>query len=302
MTAVEIVRAFLPDAGDGGSPAGVVMDASSLTPEDMQRIAAKVDASETAFVLPSSRGAVKLRYFTPTSEVPVCGHATIAAFARLAEEGRFPGDDGIRRLTCETAAGMFNVDVYSTDGKVDRVVMTQQKPEIVAPRLMVGEVAPHLGIERPRIEKAGAPIQICTTGMRAVIVPVDTRETLAAIQPGPNLAALQTAKKAPLLIAWATVSTRPNVRIAQRVFAPSIGIPEDPATGMGAGALAGYLLANHLVPGTAPVTSIKVEQGAEVGKPSLLVCDVHVDPVMNGFRPTKVKVGGRAKRVATIEV
>lgn len=302
MTRVEVVHAFLPETGDGGNPAGVVVDAAALSPEDMQAIAAKVGASETAFVLPSNRGSVKLRFFSPTSEVPLCGHATLAAFTQLADEGRFGAEDGIRRLTCETAAGLLNVDVHVEGGHAERVVLTQARPEIVAPRLMVGEVAPHLGLERARIEKVNAPLQIVTTGMRTVLVPVDSRESLAAIKAGPGLAAFQNAKKAPLLLAWTVLSTRPVLRVAQRVFAPAIGIAEDPASGTGAGALGAYLLANHLVPGTAPVTSIRIEQGVEAGRPSALTCDVHVDPVMNGFRPTKVKVGGRCRRVSTMEV
>lgn len=298
---VEIVQAFLPESGNGGNRAGVVVDAAGLADAEMQRIAAAVGASETAFVLPSTRAAVKLRFFTPKTEVPLCGHATLAAFHALALAGRFGAEDGIRRLNAETAVGVLAVDVAFEEGQPQRVTLTQGRPETVAPRLMVGEVAPHLGIERARIEKAGAPIQIVSTGMNTLIVPVDTRETLAAVKPGPGLAALLTAKKAHTILLWTKTQGRPQIRVSQRVFAPHIGIDEDAATGTSTAALGAYLLSNHLVEGHAPVTAIRCEQGVEAGSPSFLVCDVHVDPVMNGFRPTKVKVGGKCRTTGTID-
>lgn len=87
MVRIYHVDAFTKD-GKGGNPAGVCLDGSGLSDLQMQSIAAKVGFSETAFVLPSQSADFRLRFFTPTTEVNLCGHATVATFHLLQEHGR----------------------------------------------------------------------------------------------------------------------------------------------------------------------------------------------------------------------
>ena len=91
---VGVVNAFVVD-GQGGNPAGVVLDADDLSETDMQAVAARVGLSETAFVSRSDIAGFKLDFFTPNRRIAHCGHATIATFSHLAAQGRVT--DGARR-------------------------------------------------------------------------------------------------------------------------------------------------------------------------------------------------------------
>ncbi|RYZ38496.1 MAG: PhzF family phenazine biosynthesis protein, partial [Myxococcaceae bacterium] len=114
---VHIIDAFTRTAG-AGNRAGVVLDATALDVPTMQRTAAAVGASETAFLLSRPGDAtVRLRYFTPVDEIPFCGHATVATFHLLAEKGflRSPGT-----YTLECPGGTFDIELESQGGKSTR--------------------------------------------------------------------------------------------------------------------------------------------------------------------------------------
>ncbi|MHB8586161.1 MAG: PhzF family phenazine biosynthesis protein [Thermoplasmatota archaeon] len=296
MVRASLVRAFVTDSGEGGSLTAVVKEASDLAPDAMQRMAAAAGTAQTAFVVPATRAEFRLRFFTPKVEIPIGARGIMATFQDLASTGRLGKEEGIRRLQCETAAGLVNVDIYIQEGgEPDRIAMTLGRPEIVTNRVMVGEIAPHIGLDRAKIEKAGAPIQVVSAGTKHVIVPVVSAEALAEIKPAASMGPYLERGRLHGLQAYVVTQTRPRLIVSQRSFAPHLGNAEDSASGISTGAMGAYLLANHIVPGTAPVTAIRVEQGPSLGAPSLIIADVHVDPVMGGFRPTKVKVSGRAK-------
>src|ERR687885_1298808 len=109
MTAEILRYAAFTDVPEGGNPAGVVLDASALDDAEMQRIAAEVGYSETAFVTSAEGDALEVRYFSPLAEVPFCGHATIATGVAIAERS------GPGRLLLHTPAGEVPVDT-SVDG------------------------------------------------------------------------------------------------------------------------------------------------------------------------------------------
>jgi phenazine biosynthesis protein PhzF family len=109
----------------GGNPAGVVTVADSLDEGQMQLVAREMNLSETAFVAPSDKADFKVRFFTPNSEVDLCGHATIGSFAALHEEGRL--DSARTVFTQETKAGVLEVERSLRDG-VPVFTMTQAKP------------------------------------------------------------------------------------------------------------------------------------------------------------------------------
>jgi trans-2,3-dihydro-3-hydroxyanthranilate isomerase len=304
MVSVSTVRAFVSEKGEGGAPVGVVLDAKDVAPGDLPGLLASAEAAELAVVSPGNRAEIRLRFFSAAGEFPVSVNGIVASFHALAAAGRFGAEDGIRRLTCETQAGILHVDAHIEDGAPAKVAVTEGKPEIIANRIMVAEVMPHVeGVDRASIEKANAPIQLLlAAGLRHVILPLVTREALAQLAVKPTLAKFLESKKAQTLHAYSITQTRPSLRVSQRGFAPPLGIAEERASGGGAGALGAYLLSNHLVTGTAPVTSVRIEQEPPTQAASALVADVHVDPVMNGFRPTKVKVSGRCIPVAAREI
>lgn len=112
----------------GGNPAGVVVDSPMLNDEQMKHISKELIVSETAFVFPNRIADFKVRFFTPTIEVDLCGHATIATFFTMALKGRFSQKKN-QRVTQETKVGILPVDIhYDDDKNVDRIMMSQNKP------------------------------------------------------------------------------------------------------------------------------------------------------------------------------
>ena len=151
-----------------GNPAGVVPDADGLSEEQMQRIAREMNNSETAFIFPSNSPDydVEVRFFTPTTEVPICGHATVAAHYVYALENQF----GSRRVRQKTKAGILPVDIIQS-GDDYSVVMTQGTPEVSED--LGGEVrnriADALGISTDDTCRE-YPVAISSTGHSKVMV------------------------------------------------------------------------------------------------------------------------------------
>ncbi len=169
-----------------GNPAGVVPEADGLSAVQMQLIARELNNSETAFVL-SPAGAdhdVWVRFFTPTTEVPSCGHATIAAHYVRALEKQLPTCTVVQKIK----AGILPVDVVK-EGSDYRIVMTQGTPEFSEPlgAAQAEEILVALGLPASALD-ARCPIQIVSTGHSKVLVGIRSRETLNGLRP--NLARL----------------------------------------------------------------------------------------------------------------
>ncbi len=304
MVETLLVHAFTRE-GDAktGNPAGVVLDAAGLDDREMQAIAAKVGASETAFVLPSDRATRRLRFFTPDAEIDFCGHATLAAWWSLAEAGVIEQEADVSRFSQETNVGVLQVDVHGESGAPTRVVMTQGRPEIVENRIMAMEVVPFLGVPRASVEVPRCPIQIASTGLKHLIVPLDTPERVASMTPNlDQLGAWCERRGVHTVHVFAIRRERPVPEVKARAFAPHLGIPEDPATGTASGALGAYLVVNRGVPVQAPVTEVRCFQGDETGHPSRIDVEVAVQALTGGHKPIKVKVGGVCAKVDTLDI
>lgn len=217
-----------------GNPAGVVLAADGMSEEQMQSTAAKVGYSETAFLVRRGPVDYRVRYFTPRTEIPFCGHATIAAGVALAERGS--GSD----VSLSTAAGPVAV---RTTVVARRVVASLRSPPI-ASTLMSGDVRDTLlrvlGWRESRLHPSWPPHVGHAGQNRHPILHVRHREQLAQLtylrDPLSELMAVH---------GWTTVSLlwrAPDGLIHSRNPAPVLGIDEDPATGSAAAALAGYLL------------------------------------------------------------
>jgi PhzF family phenazine biosynthesis protein len=275
-------RALLVDAFTAdplaGNAAGVVPDAEDLSADRMGAVAAELAVSETAFILPSDDADRRLRYFSPAREVDLCGHATIAAHAHLHEAGAIdPGEH-----TVETNVGVLDVDV-DPDGVVR---MTQNRPEVRRVDVSYDRLGDALGINPAALRDVGAdlPTAVASTGLPFVMVPVNFLEHLSGA--APDHAALETlaeAHDAAGVYAFTFDTLNGDSTLHARAFAPSLGIPEDPATGTAAGACGGYLREVGAFDGEFP-EEVVVEQGHFVDRPSRI--RVAVD--------TAVRVGGRA--------
>lgn len=313
----------------GGNPAGVVPDATGLTEAQMQSIAREMNLSETAFVLPASEAGrarkpapdLRVRFFTPTDEVDLCGHATIGTFFFLAAEGRLPNGRPVPRLADsagvgaavemvvqETKAGDLPVYIYRHGPAVERVMMGQASPRILTEYgpARLAEVAGLLGADPADLTAVSptgreARAQVVTTGLPDLILPVRDLERLRALRP--NLMALSDwclARRIISVHAFCFGGVESGATVHGRDFAPSVGVPEESATGTANGALGAYLVLNRLIPLSA-TTMIRAEQGYILRRPSGILVEIDVDPDSLGGsgRPEvrEVRVGGRARTV-----
>ncbi|MFB6354282.1 MAG: PhzF family phenazine biosynthesis protein [Halobacteriales archaeon] len=273
------VRALLVDAFTdeplSGNAAGVVPDAEGLTPAQMQAVAREFGASETAFVIPSDTADRRLRFFTPTTEVDLCGHATVAAHAALRDAGALePGDS-----TVETAAGDLDVTVEA-DGTV---WLGQPAPEVREVDVTVEATAAALGLDPPSIRDVDLPLARASTGVPALVVPVDYLSALGDIAVDRD-AVLELCDEvgADGVYAFTFDTLDAEATLHGRFFAPALGIEEDPVTGTASGAVAGYL--RHVGAFAPMPDELRFEQGHFVDRPGRVRVRVGAS----------VEVGGRA--------
>jgi PhzF family phenazine biosynthesis protein len=272
-----------------GNPAGVVPDASGLTAAEMQAIARELNNSETAFVLAPDAPDhdVRVRFFTPTTEVPSCGHATIAAHYVRALERNLPSCTVVQKI----GAGILPVEVVRDEAGY-RIVMTQGAIELGEPlgAAEVGAVVAALGLKEDALDER-CPVQIVSTGHSKLLVGIRSRETLNSLKPDlARLVEMSGRIDCNGYFVFTLDSDTSDVLAHGRMFAPAIGIPEDPVTGNANGPLGAYLVAHRLA---APVQGrlvFRARQGEALGRPGV----VEVIVEAQGSRPTVVRVAGRA--------
>ena len=228
MVDVYVAAAFSKD-DKGGNKAGVVLGRSELTSVQKAAIAKEMGYSETAFVLDSDKADFKLQYFTPTEEVPLCGHATIAAFSTLKLLNMLDKTD----CTIETETGILNIHIKD-DGLI---LMEQNCPaylEVLDSDIFTG------CIERNFIDQR-FPIQIVSTGLNDIMLPVDSAEHLEQLSPDFEMIANMSKAKEVVGVHAFTLIKESDVTAICRNFAPLYGIDEESATGTASCALACYL-------------------------------------------------------------
>ncbi|MBB2943816.1 PhzF family phenazine biosynthesis protein [Actinoplanes lutulentus] len=262
MTDIARYVAFSSDPS-GGNPAGVVLDAAGLDDDQMQKIAAEVGYSETAFVTGPAGAGLRVRYFSPLAEVPFCGHATVATAVALG-----PGSH-----LFVTNAGEVPV-VVSTDGVA---TLTSVDPHVTD--LAADDLAALLGALRWDAADLDEqlPARVAYAGAYHPILAVTSRKRLAELDYDvPALKALMTSR------GWTTIQlvhrTAEDAFDVRNPF-PIGGVYEDPATGAAAAAFGGYLRALGLVGADA---TVHLRQGDDMGRPSRLT--VRLTPDVTGVR------------------
>ncbi len=261
-------RALLVDAFTAepltGNAAGVVPDASGLTESQMQAVARELAVSETAFVFPTGGAADRrVRYFTPAQEVDLCGHATVASVAHLYEDGVF----GAGTHELETNVGV--VEVEMTDDDV--VWMTQGSPSVRPVEVDYGRVGEALGIPPSAMRDVGAdlPAAVASTGLPALMVPVNFLEHLSGADPDPAaITTLAEEYDAVGVYVFTFDALDADSTLHGRFFAPGAGVPEDPVTGTASGACGAYLRAQGAF--DAMPEEMRFEQGHFVDRPGLV--------------------------------
>lgn len=259
-----------------GNPAGVVLDASGLSDEQMQGIAAEVNLSETAFVLPADshhEGDLRLRWFTPSREVDMCGHATIAAVHALYEADLLPPIGWANALRIQTRGGLLQAriepSVSSDEHSEERIVWLDLVPPSLetapfTPQAWAGLFgeAPEVFVDQP------APVR---TQDGDLILFVRDAVALNGLQPVHSDIISYTREKRIRGICVATTSTlTPSLTVQSRFFAPAVGIPEDPVTGSVHGPLAAHLVASEVVRTFEDLAALTCSQASSSGRAGLV--------------------------------
>jgi trans-2,3-dihydro-3-hydroxyanthranilate isomerase len=294
----------------GGNPLAVFPEAEGLTGGEMQCLAREMNLSETTFVLPpqAPEADFRVRIFTPAKELPFAGHPVVGTHWVLAYLGRVNVREPVTQVRFELGVGVLPADLHVAGSRVERVVMTQDRPAFltILDTTLVAELAEGLGLSFESIAETGLPVQVVSTGVPQMMVPVRSLAGVRALDAGRlNVAALARACRAAgteCVMVFTFETERPESTVHVRLFAPLLGVPEDPATGSANGVLGAYLVhhasrsltVRQAVRIAEPTTFIVSEQGAEMGRPSTLY--VEVDSTDQEIRA--VRVGGEVVPVA----
>ncbi len=272
---------------EGGNPAGIVIGAEELSEADMKRIAGMLGFSETAFVMKSETADFKVRFFTPSEEVDLCGHATVGTFSALLRKGIIiPG-----KYTQETKAGNLGVEV-----KEDTTIMMNQKCPNFYEILDAKEIAASINTSIDNIS-IDMPVQIVSTGIRDIMIPIKNMDILNDIKPDFNKVAEISRKYNVVGYHMFALESLYHANAYCRNLAPLYNIPEEAATGTSNGALACYLYKNRRI-GSESCENIVFEQGYSMKLPSEILVSLGIaeNEIM------EVKVGGKALNLCEIEL
>ena len=257
--------------------------------DEMQKIARELNNSETAFIFSSNSTEydVETRFFTPTNEVPICGHATIAAHYARAIENKL----GTSRIYHKTGAGILPVDIVKESNDY-KITMTQGKIEF-------GDIIE--GIDRNNLLSAlnisdedlleSYPIQIVSTGHSKVMIGIKNISTLNEMKPNYDaLSRLSNIIKCNGYYVFTVDSQESDILIHGRMFAPAIGINEDPVTGNANGPLGAYLIHHKLISHNNKLFVFKAKQGEAIKRSGIIEVEVNIE----NNEPVEVKITGEA--------
>ena len=286
----------------GGNQLAVFPDGRGLATDQMQRTAREFNFSETVFVLPpdSPRHTRRLRIFTPQEEIPFAGHPTIGTAFVLASIGDLPLDGEWTRVVFEEGAGPVPVTIQMIDGRPRYARLTSPRlPEVGPPTPPVADLAAMLSLDPSDLLEEPWTPQGVSCGLPFLLVPLRDRRAVGRARLRPDVwERLLAGYWSPDVYLFALDPEQSGRQVRARMFGPAAGVAEDPATGSAATALAGYLGARD--PRRDGRLRWVIEQGFEMGRPSLL--EAEVDKREGSI--TEVRVGGASIIVSegTMEV
>jgi len=280
-----------------GNPAGVVVNADGLTDYQMQLVARELNNSETAFLFPPDDSDCDgvIRYFTPKTEVPTCGHATIAAmYAKALEESL---ESCVLRF--RTKIGILPFEILRVKGDY-QVIMTQGKFE-QGPAFdpeTTQKLIKALGLEMSDLDDK-CPIRVASTGHSKVMIGIKSRKKLNDLSPDFGyLAGLSKMIKCNGYFVFTFDSEIRNILTYGRMFAPAIGINEDPVTGNAYGPLGGYLIQNKIAAYSDNQFEFKGRQGEKMDRIGEIQVKVKIE---NGL-PSLIQIKGDAVLIFRTEI
>lgn len=278
MIKVYVASAFCKET-TGGNKAGVVLYEEKLTIDNKKYIAKQLGYAETAFISNSDVADFKIEYFTPAEEVPLCGHATIAAFGILKYLNKLEK----KEYTIETKSGILNVNLEN-----DKIFMEQNVPTFYE-TIESEEIKESFDIECIDNEKI---IQIVSTGLKDILIPIRNEEALNDLKP--NFEYIKSISRKYNVIGM-HLYTFNNERIICRNFAPLYDVDEESATGTSNCALAGLLFTKMNM----KKKVYTFEQGYSLNSPSCIVVKIESKDNEN---IEKIFVGGNSMFINIVEI
>jgi trans-2,3-dihydro-3-hydroxyanthranilate isomerase len=282
-----------------GNPLAVFPEAEGLSDASMQAIAREMDHAATAFLFPPKMpgAAFRLRIFSRDREVPFAGHPALGAhFVHASESSGASAAHAppVARAAHEIDGTLVPVELSYADGRIAMLRLTQRPSAAGSP--LPADATPRaaeaLGLGEEDIQAANQPLQIVSTGLPVLIVPVATLAALQKARPRYDLLrGVLEGRDTSLVYAFTKETIAARAAAHTRAFDTG-GSVEIPGAGAAAGALAAYLVANAAVTVT-PVVSLVFEQGHVLDRPSTLFAEVRV----KAGKVSQVVVGGRVVRV-----
>ena len=272
----------------GGNQLAVFPEAAGLSTQTMQEIAREIGFAETTFVTAAELAGtdVRMRIFTPGTEMPMAGHPIVGStFALVREERISAGRPG---WSFGLNVGPTPVSMEWTGRRLDFAWMTQRAPEFGPAREDVTHVAAALGLRVDDIAATGLPVQQVSCGVPFVLVPIATRAAVDRAVPDLRLLDFEA-----YIFTTDRTGAADSATTYSRMFAPALNVYEDPATGSASGPLGSYLV-RHSVVTPAQGRSILNLQGVKLGRPSW----IHVSIESSGLEIPRVRVGGTSVFVA----
>jgi trans-2,3-dihydro-3-hydroxyanthranilate isomerase len=275
------------DRAFGGNPLAVFLDGTGLSDALMQAIAKELNLSETTFVLPPKDPAngFRVRIFTPVDELPMAGHPTVGTVFVLTRAGLVRPAEGRTKITLEEGVGPIPVAIDWENGKPSFIEMEQPVPKFGPPFADRAGIAEMLSLETDAV-RADLPIEMGSGGVPFLFVPVKTLEAIRRIRFRIDV---EERLRLPTknIFVFTTEAEFPGSAVHSRMFSPSLGVPEDAATGSATGPLGCYLVRHGVIASDGELGCVS-EQGIEMGRPSFL----HIRIRHAAGEITAVRVGG----------
>lgn len=283
------------DRAFGGNQLAVCTNGRGLTAEAMQAVAKELNLSETTFVLPPDTPGhdYRVRIFTPGRELPMAGHPTIGTAYVLARERMIEATSDEASVRFEEGVGTIPVSLKFKDGEPDFIQMSQPLPTFGARFDNVATMAAMLSVDPLDITETNLPVEVVSCGVPFLFVPLRSLAAMRRIRLRTDIweQALRNFETQEVFVFTREVEYEGS-NVHARMFAPGIGIVEDPATGSASGSLGCYLVRHRVFPSADEFGCVS-EQGVEMGRPSFITINVrHEDG-----RITGVKVGGKCVAV-----
>lgn len=274
-----------------GNPAGIVLNAENMTSEDMQLIARELNNSETAFVFkpdnPEENFDYHVRYFTPTTEVPSCGHAIIAALYAKAQEDHLDSCT----IAIHTQIGILPIHIERENN--DYLITMTQGKFVLSPAFdtsITQRILLALGLTTDDLDEK-CPVQIASTGHSKVMIGIKSNKVLNNLNPDLiTLGKLSKEIGCNGYFVFTFDTDEKEILTNGRMFAPAIGISEDPVTGNANGPLGGYLIQNKIIETADAIFEFTGKQGEAINR----IGKVKVRVSVKDSQPDIISITGNA--------